>query len=257
MKRNIFLFAILSFLLFSCKKEEEIGLRGHFIQYFIGEYHGGMYRLFAVGNEEAGRVSEIGIALENVVCYQTPEWDRSQNTEEFLKIADRNGDGAFNDWVSVDSYVMRMVFADNFLSVHLTSDRDWDDEHPAGTYLDDLVVWNVQTYSEFIRSGYKIQSALYGLLLYDVKLSDVQPQHLEMISDEIGIYSSPRIRFLSAPNNDEIHTLTLTITTTEGEVHKPTIAIRPQTYSLSNDPTAGSQNPVPSIRATDNADEVA
>lgn len=233
MKRNIFLLAILSSLLFSCKNEET-GFSAHFIQYFIGEYRGGTYRLFAVEDKQSGNVTGIGIALDNRIIYQTPEWDRSQNTEEFVKIATRNGDGNFNDWVSVDSYVMRNVLADNFLSVHLTSDRDWDDGHPAGTCLDDLVLWDVSTYSEFIRSGYQTYTDTYtamdGVLFYDVVLSDVQPRHLEMISDEDGSFTSPRIWFLSAPAVEGPHTLTLTITTTDGKVHTPSVTCIPKPF---------------------------
>lgn len=129
---------------------------------------------------------------------------------------------------------MRKVFADNFLSVHLTSDRDWDDGHPAGTYLDDLVLWDVSTYSEFIRSGYQDYTDTYtaedGVLFYDVALSDVQPRHLEMMSDRVGVFTSPGIRFLSAPAVDGPHTLTLTITTTDGKVHTPSVTCIPKPY---------------------------
>lgn len=191
--------------------------------------------MFALEDKKSGNVTGIGIGLENVVLYQTPEWGHSQNTEEFLKIAARNGDGGYNDWVSADSYAFRTVFADNFRSVHLTSDRDWDDGHPAGTYLDDLVLWDVSTYSEFIRSGYQDYTDTYtaedGVLVYNVVLSDVQPRHLEMISDEYSFfynYSSPGIRFLSAPAVDGPHTLTLTITTTDGKVHTPSVTCIPK-----------------------------
>lgn len=234
MKRNIFFLAILSFLLFSCKNEEERAPHPHFVQYFIGEYRGGTYRMFALEDKKSGNVTGIGIGLENVVLYQTPEWDCSQNTEEFVKIAARNGDGGYNDWVSPDSYVMRKVFADNFLSVHLTSDRDWDDGHPAGTCLDNLVLWGVSTYSEFIRSGYQDYTDTYtaedGVLFYGVVLSDVQPRHLEMISDENGSFTSPRIWFLSAPAVEGPHTLTLTITTTEGKVQTPSVTCIPKPF---------------------------
>ena len=216
----------------ACDSDELIGKDDIFVKYYIGEYSAGNYRLYACENKQSDFISEIRLGLEETILYQLPERLNALNPEEFLRIAERNGDTYFNDFVWSISYSTRKVFADNFSSVHLTSNRDWDDRHPAGTYLDDIVSWVAYTYSEFIRSGYVYgdHALEFGECRYDVKLSEVQPEQVEMISDATARYNSPRIRFLSAPADEGLHTLTLTITTTEGKTYRPTITLRPEAY---------------------------
>lgn len=233
MKRKIVYLLIAAALCMSaCDSDEPIGNEAVFVKYYIGEYSAGNYRLYACENKQSDFISEIKLGLEEAILYQLPERFNALNPEKFLRIAERNGDTEFNDFVWGVSFSSRRVFADNYSSVHLTSDRDWDARHPAGTYLDDIVSWVAYTYSEFIRSGYvKGKGSLEdGEYRYEVKLSEIQAKQAEMISDEMGFCHSPRIRFLSAPADEGPHTLTLTITTTEGKTYRPTITLRPEAY---------------------------
>ena len=233
MKRKIVYLLIAAALCMSaCDSDEPIVTEAMIVKYYIGEYSAGNYRLYACENKQSDFISEIRLGLEETILYQLPERLNALNPEEFLRIAERNGDTDFNNYVWGVSFFSRRVFADNYGSVHLTSDRDWDALHPAGTYLDDIVSWVAYTYSEFIRSGYvKGKGSLEdGEYRYVVKLSEIQAKQAEMISDEMGFCHSPRIRFLSAPADEGPHTLTLTITTTEGKTYRPTITLRPEAY---------------------------
>ena len=68
--------------------------------------------------------------------FWTPE-----NKAKYLEIAKRNGDeiGAYEGGTPPGLYFGdQIALADNFTSMHITSDADWDEEHPAGEPLDNL-----------------------------------------------------------------------------------------------------------------------
>lgn len=75
---------------------------------------------------------------------------------QFKRLALANNDTNYNDYVSGDAGAH--AFADNFSAIHITSDKDWDAEHPAGTLLNDIVIIDAVSYASFIRSGYKGRS---------------------------------------------------------------------------------------------------
>lgn len=60
--------------------------------------------------------------------FWTPE-----NKAKYLEIAKRNGDeiGAYEGGTPPGLYFGdQIALADNFTSMHITSDADWDEEHP-------------------------------------------------------------------------------------------------------------------------------
>lgn len=217
----------------ACDKGNETGDESIFVHYFIGYYNGGDYVLAEIKERETEATVGIGIGLDNVINYQTPEWSNSVNTEEFVRIAARNGDTGFDGNLWSFIYLSRVVFADNFQSIHLTSDRDWDEEHPAGTLLDDIVLWEAITYSDFIRNGYTGGNPDESpFVYYQESLAAIEPAWMEMIKldQTIGKGHSPNLLFAKSPTLDKEHTLTVTLTTTEGKTYRPTITLRPEAY---------------------------
>ena len=66
------------------------------------------------------------------------EWiSPESDPQEFERLAIRNGDVGYNRWLEFWEYPS--AFADNFQTMHITSNADWDEEHPAGTLLDDIL----------------------------------------------------------------------------------------------------------------------
>lgn len=90
--------------------------------------------------------------------------------------------------------------------MHITSNADWDEEHPAGTLLDDILWAEFWSYADYIRSGYETGGGNnVQMLVEDLKADDMQ-----MIRDYVIIY------FTKTPTIDPIHTLTVEWTTVEG-----------------------------------------
>ncbi|MDE5729928.1 MAG: hypothetical protein K2H81_00155 [Alistipes sp.] len=142
--------------------------------------------------------------------------DKESSPVRFERLAERNGDTSFNRWIDhwradpSDWPYTVYTWADNFQSMHVTSDADWDEAHPAGTPLDDILRIKIETYAEFVRSGY--QTYPHISIEKSMLISELTPEDMEMIA------CYPEIRFTSAPTISPNHTLTLEWTTIEGRV---------------------------------------
>ena len=100
-------------------------------------------------------------ARQNVWGYEDVEWQESHTKHQ--ELSQRNGDVNFDTWAYdsddafVDICLCHTVWnTDNpFSAITIVSDADFDDEHPAGTPLDDLVDIKYYTYRLYIENGYK------------------------------------------------------------------------------------------------------
>ena len=138
--------------------------------------------------------------------------------EKFNRWAARNNDIDFNQVLANGALPMVATFADNFSKMVVTSNADWDEEHPAGTLLDDILWAEFWSYADYIRSGYETGGGNnVQMLVEDLKADDMQ-----MIRDYVIIY------FTKTPTIDPIHTLTVEWTTVEGEVKTASLTCRPQ-----------------------------
>lgn len=224
MKNTIFY--VLTAVLFcsSCSDKQE---NGHWVQHYIATYATGEYKLMAL-RENKG----IALSLDNIKFISSPDKYPGIRADRYLEIAERNGDMSYNRFADY-AWEFRIAYADNFASMHLTSDKDWDRTHPAGSSLDDLIWVNAACYDQYIRNGYTGDEIHY----IDKPLDNLGSNELSVVCDR-GTYRNPDFYFLSVPLTDEEHTLTLTITTTEGAVHRPTITLRPKLYIPSENSAA-------------------
>ena len=70
--------------------------------------------------------------------------DSFSDPEEFLRLATRNDDTSFNQWVPDHLCLRTPAFANNFRELHVVSNADWDEEHPA------VVCWMIFYLCDFI-----------------------------------------------------------------------------------------------------------
>ena len=202
----------------SCSDKQE---DRHWVQHFIPTYLTGTYYLTALSDNQ-----RIALSICDVRYISSPDKYPGIRAERYLEIAERNGDMSYNRFADYD-WAFRSAYADNFASLHLTSDKDWDEAHPAGTPLDDLIWVKAGCYGPYIQRGYTGE----GIHFIDKRLDRIATDEFCVVTD-LGVYRNPDFCFLSVPDKDELHTLTLTITTTDGTIHTPTITIRPREYSL-------------------------
>lgn len=200
----------------SCSDKQE---DRHWVQHYIATYATGAYILTPLFDNRG-----ISLTLRDVKFISSPDKYPGIRAERYLEIAERNGDMSYNRFADYD-WAFRSAYADNFASLHLTSDKDWDEAHPAGTPLDDLIWIKAACYDQYIRNGYTGEGSNY----IEKLLHRLGSDELRVVDE---FYTNPDFYFLSVPITDQEHTLTLTITTTDGTIHTPTITIRPREYSL-------------------------
>ena len=223
MKRIKYLGVLLSIvtLCVACEKSEKDGLGG-FHKNFVELYVDGQIMLTEFQNECSGdvhRLSKKQIA-GFVICIPSPKmyFFYGPDIEKFNRWAARNNDIDFNQVLANGALPMVATFADNFSKMVVTSNADWDEEHPAGTLLDDILWAEFWSYADYIRSGYETGGGNnVQMLVEDLKADDMQ-----MIRDYVIIY------FTKTPTIDPIHTLTVEWTTVEGEVKTASLTCRPQ-----------------------------
>lgn len=144
MKRIKYLGVLLSIvtLCVACEKSEKDGLGG-FHKNFVELYVDGQIMLTEFQNEcsgDAHRLSKKQIA-GFVICIPSPKmyFFYGPDIEKFNRWAARNNDIDFNQVLANGALPMVATFADNFSKMVVTSNADWDEAHPAGTSLDDVL----------------------------------------------------------------------------------------------------------------------
>ena len=225
-------------LIVSCKSD---GCEFTYSKYYIENYVDGDLVLLpycAVRSSALdlpAPVSEgFGVCIYEGVYYQSPELEDAQYPDEFLRIAERNGDTEFNDLKSPPEQGL-MAFADNFAGIRVTSDKDWSAEYPAGTPLNDKMGVRYVSYAEYIENDYHSYSDLGEeiLFLYNKPLSALQPDDLRVVeytpSSAFVSIDSFILYFTSAPDNPgEEHTFTVEFTTSDGTVKTASITCTPE-----------------------------
>ena len=81
--------------------------------------------------------------------------------EKFNRWAARNNDIDFNQVLANGALPMVATFADNFSKMVVTSNADWDEAHPAGTSLDDVLQVRINSSSDFVHDGYDMGEYKY------------------------------------------------------------------------------------------------
>ncbi len=221
------------------------GRKGSFWKNFIGGYyHGDALFLERINYEMADEATCFRIQFVEADAY-----NRRDNPKEYTALAERIGDTDFNQMMPTNACPMSTdAFADYFSALHVTSDAVWDEAHPAGTPLDDILRIRLYSSAEFIRSGYasffepQDNCTFLGQRLYLMRceklVSELVPEDMEMIEygnewrNPIYMYPdevfSPMIFFEAEPTHAQTHTLTVEWTTTEGVVKRGSITCNPK-----------------------------
>lgn len=205
-------------------------------QYYVENYVGGdlvLWPHYAVRSSAsdlpAPDAEGFEVSISEKVYYQNPELEGAQHPDEFLQIAERNGDTEFNRWKNPPEQDLT-AFADNFTGIRVTSDKDWNAEYPAGTSLNDKMGVRYTSYAEYIDRGYPVGFDLESDILYDKPLSALKPDDLRVVeytSYHLSIHSF-LIYFTSVPDKvGEAHTFTVEFTTSDGTVKTASITCTP------------------------------
>lgn len=111
-------------------------------------------------------------------------------------------------------------------SIEITCNRDWDALHPAGSSLNDIVLYMGHTLKPFIESGY--DPAVSKSVSVVKLLSDMTPSDFELNVYALDYYqtASPAITFLSAPVSPDDRDIHIAVRTTDGSVYSDSFVIK-------------------------------
>jgi len=180
---------------------------------------------------------------------------RSEGSKSaYDRLCEKHNDMSYNRKITIrganPTPPNEFLYAD-LLSIEVSSDNDFDDIHPAGTSLNDLVMFLAVSPKKYIDSGYKNiynwkkgnhepATDRYFYSYYDQfadtdknvpyhpvekMVSDLNTEDLILLGN--GVYSVDWILFLlrfnTLPTENKTHNITVTLTTDEGEVFSDTI----------------------------------
>ena len=158
--------------------------------FYIGQYADGKFGLSIIKQTDplypGQRLDDQGIRFEIVdpVYYQDPFLKVSNNAGLFLWAAERYGDRR-ETYFDTSDYLHIGIIAlyIEILSIDVTSNKAWDEAHPAGTLLNDLIELSIFSYADYIDNGYQ------GEISWEAKkLSEVTTEDFRLISPEFSFY---------------------------------------------------------------------
>jgi len=133
-----------------------------------------------------------------------------KNEVLYNELCNYYGDTSYNK--DIDYYIeegYNESYICDIESINITAETDWDDSHPAGTLLNDLVKINGHSYFDFIKNGY----ADYRGQIFEHPLSDINKNGIKCLAYSVGL----GIQFSSLPDNRPVK-LHLSVKTSNGDL---------------------------------------
>lgn len=141
-------------------------------------------------------------------------------TENFKELSNHYGDNTYNRKVMDFRYHDERALADQYAGIQIVSDADFDENHPAGSSLADIIMCLYGTYWPYIQSNYLDTPDNSHAKSVDVlkRINELTVEDLTLIrtTDKFCF----ELYILNTPTLATQHNLTITMTTVEGEEYK-------------------------------------
>ncbi len=137
--------------------------------------------------------SYSGLMTEGLIFYIDGKFSIFQGCAEFDAIAERNNDLSFNNRQSVAVWALY----DGITSLSIVTVDYFDEAHPAGSDVSDIVTCKFQTYYEYIQNGYvaveqDLEPPYFSgwptATVYEMGLSDVNYDNSQIMDTKIIIW---------------------------------------------------------------------
>ena len=144
--------------------------------------------------------------------------ENAADKDLYEKICIEYGDTAYNSDIFIHNNIIpEMSNYPHFTSINVTSDKDFDENHPAGTPLNDVIKIIYNSAYNYVSSGYKSDVPMIYNNDTEKLLCDLQPNDLAL-----GLLT-PSLAFIKEPDVLNVHTLTVECTNHTGESIKAQI----------------------------------
>lgn len=242
--KKIVLYTLLIYSCCSCQAGDEFSLvtwqSKHLIDYYI-DVEDVMLEFYS----QMSSKPYIVIRFRGGDIYPSPElydevmkWDYLSDcpiyygneafVAKFNELASQNGDKGFlrknSYWVlGEDAKTGKLLTFDNIFircnkaivqsisDVKITSDADFDDEHPAGSSLENITSVDIMSYALMLRSGKNDNPRCLK------PFAELSAEELKIIGDYLAF------SFMRKPSLSKVHNLTVMLTLDDGKVFTNTI----------------------------------
>lgn len=161
-----------------------------------------------------------------LVAYVKPSRELRQDSqlpadkEKFAYLANKHNDTSWNRWVDMPFLVTSVAVAliHDYTSIQITSDADFDEEHPAGASLGDVIEFQGYTYKPLLDRQYLYST---GIDLYDATevkkvLNTLTCEDLAVLTKFESGVPDFRFNFLSLPTASKVHNFKIKFTSDTG-----------------------------------------
>ncbi len=157
-------------------------------------------------------IDMLPYSIEDRVVYLEFDGERVSSEPNERPVIFRQYAEKYNDlsWYGCQGVpIENPALANELTRVSIVSDADYDELHPAGTPLDDIVRLSWSSFYPFVENGYTGDR----VVSYDKTLDELEPEELILVALSAG---PVELRFVTAPTEEQVHTVTLTITDDNG-----------------------------------------
>jgi hypothetical protein len=218
--KKILLVLLIAGGLTSCFKEEKEFTRSYVLSYY------GMDNIDLGGNYYEKTIYILTFTRYELGHYKST----GAKKQVYDALCEKHGDMTFLreqvTWGPGGPVTVEFLGID-FLSIDITSDSAFDEEHPAGVSLGDIVLFNSYSVKPYIDSGY---TSTYDNDVYhpvNKHLSDLTQDDLILIGKYKYSSGDPdyigKLTFDKEPTLSKIHTFTVTMTADDGRVFTDSI----------------------------------
>ncbi len=200
---------------------------GNMISHLLGgdshKYYSFVHGYYGMDIYEIETSNHIGLVLnlrnENIVAEAFPLCCNDSDYNETLAdkhrtLSEKYGDTNNGDfWSSKDLDFGNYALADSFVDIDIVSDAEYDDEHPAGTSLADIVRVSFRTFYPFVSGETKRASSekVYK------RVSELTPTDMILVEATPVVFT---FTFRTPPLSAQQHNFTIIFTSDEGNVYR-------------------------------------
>lgn len=206
---------VLSVFLLGCETEGETDgdhYEYRFFHSYIMEYVEGRWSL---DGHHPPRDNDLNLGWDHetygaLTSYLSPDITGKESAK-FTEIAHRNGDISYNQSELWPIHALRACPAENFSRLIVKGfGADWDNEHPKGSGISDLVTVKIYSCADFIRNGYTGEEFRW----IEKKAALLTEADLTLFSGGLHLH------FEVLPPMEKPYVIEATLVTTDGKEYK-------------------------------------
>lgn len=180
------------------------------------------------------KLISINLIFKNVIGSYY-DADRSDKKAAYDALCEKHGDMTFDRIIKIQPWENVMYPAVDFVSIKVTSDADFDAEHPEGEPLNDILTFDSCSAKPYIDSGYTEYDKAADIRKYSVinkNLAEVTVDDLTLLGTGQTGYEPVERRdvgylgiliFNKEPTLSKTHTFTVTMTADDGRVFEASV----------------------------------